>query len=351
MGAKTLLSAVLILAILVSGCTNENTDYPAANFTCLDICESYPHPIVSGFNWNISGTFPECNCSYYVISEEPNNTIVEAPGRGVLDLFSTPLNASVYLNNIYKGSTPLLLTNLHTGSYSLRLEKEGYNTLLTSVYIGLTNVSLNLALTHLNISNIFFSFETDDASCPQCYSITDWKSSGAGDNCFSHCVNIVNNISNMLRLVDSEKSTLVYAYYDFPKSAASGNITFYIKIVFDSYYPQYYDSGKFYMWISEDDSTESNRIDFAAASRDGSNFKIDYLGGSSILYPSNEWCKVNIQFNTTSRVWNLFVNDELVVKDLFLASNGAIDRIRFQSSDNNWNGYTVYLDNIAVSIQ
>jgi len=43
-----------------------------------------------------------------------------------LDIFSSPGEAAVYLNNRYRGLTPLLLSDLDQGRYRLRLERKGY---------------------------------------------------------------------------------------------------------------------------------------------------------------------------------------------------------------------------------
>mgnify|MGYP000459830009 CR=1 FL=1 len=41
---------------------------------------------------------------------------------------TVPPKADIYLNNIYRGETPLYLDDLETGSYSLSIRKEGYHT-------------------------------------------------------------------------------------------------------------------------------------------------------------------------------------------------------------------------------
>lgn len=48
---------------------------------------------------------------------------------GGLSVFSTPSDANVYLNNTYKGRTPLMLDALPAGQLTLRLEHEHYQTL------------------------------------------------------------------------------------------------------------------------------------------------------------------------------------------------------------------------------
>jgi hypothetical protein len=64
-------------------------------------------------------------------TEPPSST------TGSLDITSIPSDAKVYLDDVYKGRTSLLITNLDPGAYMLRIEKEGYN----SWYQGITIVA------------------------------------------------------------------------------------------------------------------------------------------------------------------------------------------------------------------
>ena len=48
------------------------------------------------------------------------------PSVGKLVLVSTPSSAKVYLNNTYKGTTPLTIDQLKPGDYQLKLSKDGY---------------------------------------------------------------------------------------------------------------------------------------------------------------------------------------------------------------------------------
>ncbi len=50
-----------------------------------------------------------------------------------LTIQTTPDNASVYLNGVYQGTTPLVIENLSRGSYLLMIRKEGYYDLVTWV--------------------------------------------------------------------------------------------------------------------------------------------------------------------------------------------------------------------------
>jgi hypothetical protein len=70
---------------------------------------------------------------YAVLEQTPSSSDT----TGSLDITSIPSNAEVYLDDAYKGRTPLLIVNLDPGAYMLRIEKEGYN----SWYQGITIVA------------------------------------------------------------------------------------------------------------------------------------------------------------------------------------------------------------------
>ena len=54
------------------------------------------------------------------------STKPKAPSVGKLVLDSTPSYTKVYLNDIYKGTTPLTIDKLKPGNYQLKLSKDGY---------------------------------------------------------------------------------------------------------------------------------------------------------------------------------------------------------------------------------
>lgn len=54
---------------------------------------------------------------------------------GALSVSSTPTGASVYLDDQYKGTTPLSLENIPIGTYSLIVKKSGYDNWQNSVTI------------------------------------------------------------------------------------------------------------------------------------------------------------------------------------------------------------------------
>ncbi|NLV28404.1 MAG: PEGA domain-containing protein [Methanomicrobiales archaeon] len=63
---------------------------------------------------------------------------MDLPIRGAknnVTIFSVPDGAEVYLNNAYQGITPVLLTNLTTRNYQLRLHKDGYYDVVSPITI------------------------------------------------------------------------------------------------------------------------------------------------------------------------------------------------------------------------
>lgn len=71
-----------------------------------------------------------------------------ATGNGAVDISSSPTGATVYLNNVNKGITPVTLSDLTPGGYTVTLELSGYTTWseVVTVNPGATStVSANLA--------------------------------------------------------------------------------------------------------------------------------------------------------------------------------------------------------------
>jgi len=50
------------------------------------------------------------------------------PGPGTLSISSEPSTAYVYVDNQFKGITPITLANMDPGTYSIKVEKTGYLT-------------------------------------------------------------------------------------------------------------------------------------------------------------------------------------------------------------------------------
>ena len=71
-------------------------------------------------------------------------------GQGTISLTSTPSGATVYLDSVYKGVTPVMLTGIPSGDHQIRLTKSGYQDYTTNVIVttGITKyVSPTLSLT------------------------------------------------------------------------------------------------------------------------------------------------------------------------------------------------------------
>lgn len=66
---KELIAAALIAVVLVSGCVDTGT-----TTTCAQYCQDQPHIQCTG-SWDISGTYPDCTCSW--ICENPEPTTCE----------------------------------------------------------------------------------------------------------------------------------------------------------------------------------------------------------------------------------------------------------------------------------
>ncbi|MCX7846381.1 MAG: PEGA domain-containing protein, partial [Dictyoglomaceae bacterium] len=81
------------------------------------------------------------------------------PAFGNLSIYSNPSGAEVYLNGVYRGITPLTISDLSPGTYQIQLRRSGYKDLLSSVIVTSgTTSSYNFTLTPLlGIINIFSS--------------------------------------------------------------------------------------------------------------------------------------------------------------------------------------------------
>ena len=93
------------------------------------ICKSYTIMIVKG------GFYRETK----EISLGAGETIkLHIPLRryaGSISVSSSPSGASVYLNGIYKGMTPITLTDVPVGDYSIKLTKSGYDNITKTVSV------------------------------------------------------------------------------------------------------------------------------------------------------------------------------------------------------------------------
>ena len=58
-----------------------------------------------------------------------------APITGLLDISTNPINADIYLNGKYYGTTPRIIPDLMIGNYILKIEKDGYRTVTRNILI------------------------------------------------------------------------------------------------------------------------------------------------------------------------------------------------------------------------
>ena len=83
------------------------------------------------------------------ISAGINGQTGQASQPGTMDITSTPDEAMVTVNNVFRGTTPLTLSGLAPGTYNLSLSKSGYSILSTPVTVesgSISEVTATLAL-------------------------------------------------------------------------------------------------------------------------------------------------------------------------------------------------------------
>jgi hypothetical protein len=56
-----------------------------------------------------------------------------SPTTSIISISSSPSNANVYLNDVYKGLTPLTLTDIAPGTYTMEMKLDDYKDWSTSV--------------------------------------------------------------------------------------------------------------------------------------------------------------------------------------------------------------------------
>jgi len=150
--------------------------------------------------------------SVYIYTGQTTNITVtlqqnQTTSTGNLYVVSTPTAASVYVDNIYRGTTPRTVTNLTVGNHAIRLSKTGYYTYTTTKYIyaGQTT-SLNVTLTQ-NVTTgnwtvwfdrdngsgggdyeqkVYFPSVCSNPSSIQCYTVSGIPASQTGQT--THCV-------------------------------------------------------------------------------------------------------------------------------------------------------------------
>ena len=84
---------------------------------------------------------PEASASTHSHPEDftreltPQGVTILQASKSQVEIRSNVRGASVYINNNYKGTTPLIISGLHPGRYKLKLEKHGYETVHTSINV------------------------------------------------------------------------------------------------------------------------------------------------------------------------------------------------------------------------
>jgi len=79
--------------------------------------------------------YPESRQITIVPGHALTETFTLKPKTGTLSVMTTPIGTTVYLNGENKGQSPLFINNLIMGTYTLRLQKQGYATLQKQVNI------------------------------------------------------------------------------------------------------------------------------------------------------------------------------------------------------------------------
>ncbi len=80
---------------------------------------------------------------------EKNKTVSEAPKTGEITVRSTPSGANIYLDNAYRGLTPLTLVDIQEGNHVVILKLNGYQNWQSTVNVmggTLTDVSGKLVV-------------------------------------------------------------------------------------------------------------------------------------------------------------------------------------------------------------
>ena len=73
--------------------------------------------------------YPESRQITIVPGREITDTFTLKPMTGNLSIMTTPIGATVYLNGVNKGQSPLFINKLMIGNYTLKFQKQGYATI------------------------------------------------------------------------------------------------------------------------------------------------------------------------------------------------------------------------------
>lgn len=65
---------------------------------------------------------------------------------GSLSVTSNPTGANLFVDSVFKGTTPRTVSGLSVGNHNIKVTKSGYNNYITTKYISIGNNSLNVTL-------------------------------------------------------------------------------------------------------------------------------------------------------------------------------------------------------------
>ena len=71
-----------------------------------------------------------------VAKVEPPAPAPEVTTLGRIDVRVTPPGAKVYVDDVYKGAAPVLITGIAAGEHDVRIERDGYVTIATTIRVG-----------------------------------------------------------------------------------------------------------------------------------------------------------------------------------------------------------------------
>jgi len=84
---------------------------------------------------------------------------------GALDIYSTPSNSSVFVDGVFRGYTPLFLTEIPYGYHGLLFTHEGYSNYSTTVYVNINQTTkVNVTLPFLPLGALSISSNPTNAS-------------------------------------------------------------------------------------------------------------------------------------------------------------------------------------------
>jgi len=83
---------------------------------------------------NVEQTCTQCHELPPIISAD-GGVVITIGGTGYLSVSSTPSGADVYLDGIYQGTTPLIISDVSVGYHNVKITKFGYQDYQTEVYV------------------------------------------------------------------------------------------------------------------------------------------------------------------------------------------------------------------------